>query len=100
MLGQGLYLGPYVSCPNFLPKILTYFSKLKMQKLTIISWAIYRLVSCRVIYAPSNVQCVYRSPKRTFILTEKYRVLVTNILEVLKYVKENKNNTKFKDQTW
>ena len=39
-LGQGLYYTPKVSCSKFLPKILLYFSKLKMHKLTIISWAI------------------------------------------------------------
>ena len=40
VLVQGLYFTPRISCPKFLPKILTYFSFLKIQKITMISPAI------------------------------------------------------------
>ena len=43
VLDQGLHFLPQVSCSKFLPKILSYFSELKMkkkQKLAIISLAI------------------------------------------------------------
>ena len=43
----------------------------------------YHLVSCCVISATSHVQCVYRSPKRTFILPENYHVSVTSMLSQL-----------------
>ena len=40
VLDEGLYFTSQVSCSKFLAKILSYFSKLKMQKLTTISWAV------------------------------------------------------------
>ena len=40
----------------------------------------YHLVSRRVISTPLDVQHVYRCPKRTFILPQKYHVLVSNVL--------------------
>ena len=61
----------------------------------------YHLVSRRVISATSDVQCVYRSPKRTFILPEKYHISVTNMLsQLLKCVIKNRTNTNVRDQTW
>ena len=43
MLRQGLYFTPQVSFSKFLPKTQSCFSKLKMQKLTILLWAIISL---------------------------------------------------------
>ena len=40
----------------------------------------YHLVSRRVISTLLDVQHVYRCPKRTFILPQKYHVLVSNVL--------------------
>ena len=42
--------------------------------------ASYHLVSRRVISTPSDVQLVYRCPKRTFILPQKHHVPVPNML--------------------
>ena len=49
VLRQGLYFTPQVSFSKFLPKIQSYFSKLKMQKLTILLWAI---ISSGVVLYP------------------------------------------------
>ena len=40
----------------------------------------YHLVSRRVISTPLDVQRVYRCPKRTFTLPQKYHVSVSNML--------------------
>ena len=40
----------------------------------------YHLVSRHVISTPSDVQCVYGWPKRTFILPQKYQVSDSNML--------------------
>ena len=61
----------------------------------------YHLVSRRLISTPSDVQLVYRCPKRSFILPPKYHVLVSNILsELLKCVMKKRTNINFKGQTW
>ena len=61
----------------------------------------YHLVSRRVISATSDVQCVYRSPKRSFILPKNFHVSVTNMLsQLVKYVIKKKTTTNFRDQTW
>ena len=40
----------------------------------------YHLVSRRVISTPLDVQRVYRCPKKTFILHQKYHASVSNML--------------------
>ena len=40
----------------------------------------YHLVRRPVISTPSDVQRVYRSPKRSFILPQKYQASVLHIL--------------------
>ena len=60
------------------------------------------LVSHLIISTPSDVQHVYRCPKTSFILPQKYHVSVSNMLsEQLKCViKKKKTNIKFRGQTW
>ena len=55
--GHGLYFTPEVSCSKLLPKILPYFSNLKMKK-TNNNNADYHLVFRRVISTPSDVSPV------------------------------------------
>ena len=60
----------------------------------------YCLVSRPVIMTPTDVQYVYRCPKKTFILHQKYNISVSNMLsQPLKMCrKKAETNTNFNSQ--
>ena len=61
----------------------------------------HHVVSRRVISTSSDVQRVYRCPKRTCILPQKYHVSVSNmLLQLLKCIIKRKTNINFRTQGW